>query len=262
MKKFFQVVIATVLLLGCRDEEPAGIGPVLPQAGILRAVQTIASSWNDRQEYTYHPDGRISKIQWERNTPFTTQGIETFMYDNYQRLTHLIREQTGLADEEIRYTYEGNKISEAASYYQNEKYSFSRHTYNSAGQLVMSRFYTRVFPGHEFILDTEVQYSYHSHQNLREVNVFTVDQTTQEKRLHTTRVYPDYLLDRAAVMDTEHSLPGVRLQKHLPTGYQLKTPTSQMNVSFTYRWLPNGKLLDRVSTFSNGGSEQTVYTIE
>jgi YD repeat-containing protein len=257
MKKISLVSFTLALLAGCTDQEPA---LRQPEEFKLKAVQTIGKGWTYQEVYDYHPDGRINEIRWERNTPYTTQGVEKYVYDNHLRLSGMIREMTGIVAEEIRYHYSGSALVEARSYYNGVQESYTLYYYNSVGQLVKSELYSRNPLTDKFNTEGEIQYTYHAHGNVREIKQFVFDSQQSQLKLHSTRTYVEYLLDREAVLDSEPSLPTVRLQKNLPGKYALSTPSSQLTIEFSYRWMPDGKLLDRMVNLPNGSTEQTVYT--
>jgi hypothetical protein len=244
------------MLTGCFDQSST----IQPEFTRLRAVQTVGTDWTYQEMYEYHLDGRIMKIQWERNTPYTTQGVEKYVYDNNLRLSGMIREMTGLVSEERRYKYSGAQIAEASSYYNGVKDSYTLYNYNLSGQLVKSEFYRWYPSATKFNKEEETHYSYHSHGNVHEILQFVFDSQQSQIVLHTTKTFPEYLLNRTAVVDSDPSLPTIRLQKNLPIGYVLKTPTTQSEVSFSYRSMPDGKLLDRTVNYPNGSTEQSVYT--
>jgi hypothetical protein len=257
MKNFSLLIGIMALLIGCVDQET----PInQPKEAKLRAVQTISTSWTYQEEYQYHSDGRISEIQWERNTPFTTQGKEKYVYDNSLRLTGVIREMTGLVTEEIRYRYTGTKLVEASSYSKGIKESYTQYNYGPSGQLVRIEFFKRKPASNEFIADGELRFSYHSHGNVREIQEYVYNQQQSKMILNTTRTFDEYLLNREAVLDAYPAIPTVRLQKNLPVKQVLKTPVAQVEVKFNYRWMPDGTLLDRTATYPDGSIEQTVYT--
>ncbi len=257
MKKYLLVSFTFAVLAGCADQEPS---LNQPEEIRLKAIQTIGTGWTYHERYDYHPDGRINEIRWEQNTPSTTQGIEKYVYDNSLRLLGLIREMTGLVSEEIRYGYAGSQIVQASSYFNGVKESYTLYTYNPVGQLIRSVFYRRNPFKDEFNIEGEIQYTYHSHRNVSEIKHFIFDSHQSGMKLHTTRSYPEYLLDRVAVLDSDPSLPTVGLQKNLPTKYMLTTPSGQMEITYRYRWMPDRKLLDREVNMRNGFNEQTIYT--
>jgi hypothetical protein len=251
------VVFTLVLLAGCTDMEPV---KNQPEETKLRSIQTIGTGWTYQEVYKYQQDGLISEIQWERNTPYNTQGIEKYVYDNSQRLTSIIREMTGVVAEEIQYQYDGSHIKEASSYYNGVKESYTLYNYAQSGQLIKTHFFRRDPSTNNFISEGEIQYTYHLHGNVHEIKQFVFDSQQSQMKLHTTRTYPEYLLNRMAVLDSDTSLPTVRLQKNLPKKYVLTTPSDQMEITYSYRWMPDGKLLDRMINLPNGTAEQTVFT--
>lgn len=259
MKNISYVVFILALLAGCNDQEPTLNRPADVK---LKAVQTIGKGWTYQESYEYHSDLRINKIQWERNTPYTTRGLEKYVYDNNLRLSGMIREMTGIVAEEILYRYDGLQIVEASSYSNGIKESNTIYYYNPAGQLVKSVLYRRDPLANEFTIEGEIQYTYHWHGNVYEVKQFVFDSQQSEMKLHTTRTYPAYLLDRIAVLDSYPSLPTVRLQKNLPEKYILTTPSSQVSVEFAYRWMPDGRLLDRIVNLLDDSTEHTIYTFD
>ncbi|MBL7854262.1 MAG: hypothetical protein JNL17_07680 [Cyclobacteriaceae bacterium] len=258
MKSLIAILAVVALATSCREQEVNSNG----QPSRLRAVQTIANDWTMQDTYTYHTDGRIARIEWERNTPYTTKGVDVYQYDGNLRLTGLVRSISGLVDEQIQFIYDGARIAGEVSWYEGVKEKFTFYEYNDAGQLVKSEFHRRNPEANGFALETEVHYAYHPHGNVAEIKTYVFDSDLQQLRLHTTKAYPDYLLTRFAPLDTEFSLPGIRLQKNLPTRYILTTPDKTLDVTFTYRWMPDGKLLDRTVQFPNGQTEQSIYTFE
>jgi hypothetical protein len=256
MKYTSLILIAMTMFGSCSDPEETISQSAQTK---LRGIKTNGSNWNANEVYEYHLDGRIKEIQWERNTPYTTQGVEKYVYDNNLRLSGMIREMTGLVAEEIRYDYVG-RIVEASSYFNGVKESNTIYYYNPADQLVKSEQYRRDPLANKFNLEGEIQYTYHSHGNVYEIKQFVFDSQQSQMKLHTTRTYPEYLLDRIAVLDSHPSLPTVRLQKNIPKKYVLTTPSSQIEIFYSYRWMPDGKLLDRMTYLPDGSSEQTVYT--
>lgn len=257
MKTLCALVILAFTITGCVEVEPI---PSQPEKSKLRAIQTIGTNWTFQEEYQYHPDGRVEEIRWERNTPFTTQGIETYQYDNNLQLSGMVKEMTGLVVEEIRYRYSGSQIVEASSYSNGVKESYTLYSYNPTGQLVKTQFFKRNPISNEMLGDGETRFSYHQHGNVQEIQEFVLDRQQSQMKLHTTLTFPEYLLNREAVLDAYPTIPRVRLQKNLPTKYVLRTSSTQMEAKFDYRWMPDGILLDRTATYSDGKSEQTVFT--
>ena len=112
------------------------------------------------------------------------------------------------------------------------------------------------------MLAGEVRYSYHHHGNVREIGKYVFDREQQQMKVHTTKIYNNYILDKSAVLDSEPSLPGVRLQKNLPVGYVVNTSGADLQIDFSYRWLPNGNILDRTVQYPNGNTEQAIYQFD
>jgi len=258
-------LILALLYLGslanfsCREERPT---PNVTTPLRLRSVQTIGGSWNSKEDYTYYTDGRIDQIVWQRNTPYTTQGVDQYQYDANLRLAGINRKVTGLVDEEIRYTYDGSRIAAAASYFNGAKQHYTFFDYNAAGQLIKEEFYTSDASANGFLLAGEVRYSYHHHGNVREIGKYVFDREQQQMKVHTIKIYNNYILDKSAVLDSEPSLPGMRLQKNLPVGYVVNTSGADLRIDFSYRWLPNGNILDRTVQYPNGNTEQAIYQFD
>lgn len=257
MKSLYPIFLFAVAFCECIEQEPT-TNP--PQKSQLRALQTIGQGWTYQEEYRYHSDGRVEEIRWERNTPFTTQGVETYQYDNNLQLSGMVKEMTGLVTEEIRYRYSGSQIVEASSYSNGVKESYTLYSYNPTGQLVKTQFFKRNPISSEMLADGETRFLYHPDGNVQEIQEFVYDRQQSQMKLHTTRTFPEYLLNREAVLDAYPTIPKVRLQKNLPTKYVLMTPSTQMEVKFDYRWMPDGILLDRTAIYPDGTSEQTVFT--
>jgi antitoxin component YwqK of YwqJK toxin-antitoxin module len=198
LKTLWALVILAFTITGCVEVEPI---PSQPEKSKLRAIQTIGTNWTYQEEYRYHSDGRVDEIRWERNTPFTTQGVEIYQYDNRLQLSGIIKEMTGLVTEEIRYRYSGSQLAEASSFSNGVKESYTLYSYNPAGQLVKTQFFKRDPSSNEMLADGETRFSYHPHGNVQEIQEFVFDRQQSQMKLHTTRTFDEYLLNREAVLD-------------------------------------------------------------
>ncbi|MEQ9415840.1 MAG: hypothetical protein RIF39_18525 [Cyclobacteriaceae bacterium] len=57
-------------------------------------------------------------------------------------------------------------------------------------------------------------------------------------------------------------MPGIIIQRKLPSGYEMRYPTSTYSYVFNYHFRADGYLSDREATYNDGSKEVSVYTYE
>ncbi len=258
VKQIVLISFSLFLATACQDEE---MEIPNPEDVRLKSVQTIGHGWTLSTVYDYLPDGNLTTVQWERNTPFTTIGTEEYVYGADKRLEKQIISISGVVVTEMRYFYFQGKIVAASAYVEGIKDHYTFFEYNQAGQLIRTEHFKRDDEANGYFQDGEQVFSYHADGNLHKIELAVFSSEVGGLIWNNTKTYASYRSE-PSVVDSESILPGLKLQKNLPTGYELETAGDKFKYSFAYRFYPNGLPADRVTTYPDGQTEQSVYTYQ
>lgn len=224
-------------------------------------MQTIGPTWTQSSVFDYYPDGRLVSVQWERNTPYTTTGLEVYEYDGQNRLIKKINKIQDVITAETEYVYQNNQIVAALTFIDGIKDNYAFYEYDDMGKLIKVEFFRRDYQSNGFYQDEEKMYTYHPDGNLYEIETHVLSQEEGGLVWNNTRTYETYH-EKSSMMDSEPSVPGLKLQENLPLKLSVVTDAGTFNYTFTYRFYPNGLPADRVTVYNDGQTEQTVYTYQ
>lgn len=246
-----------VALASCDSEEPNPSTSLF----LLKSIETTGTSWTEKEEYSYNAGGNLAKIDWVRHTPFETTGSEQYIYGESGKIERVIKAIKGLADEEIRYQYDGDKIVVASSYVNDKKISYQFYDYNEQGKLAATEFYSFNSAANGFDRLGENHYTYYPDGNIHEVKKYDFIQEGASLSLNHTKVYTQYL-EQANVVDMELVIPGVVMQTKLPSRIEYMYSTSSYTYLFDYEFRSDGLPAKRITTYNDGSTESTVFQYE
>jgi hypothetical protein len=261
MTRKFGLLSSIVLLFifqSCEEDQPA---VQVPEELRIKSMQTIGPSWTQSSVFDYHPDGRLASVQWERNTPYTITGQELYEYDAQNRLIKMINKIHDVITTETEYVYQNNRIVAALTFIDGIKDSYSFYEYDDNGKLIKVEFFRKDYQANGYYQDEEKLYTYHPDGNLYEIETYVLSQEEGGLVWNNKRIYETYH-EKISLIDNEPSVPGLKLQKNLPLKFSLVTSAGTFPYTFAYRFYPNGLPADRVTTYNDGQSEQTVYTYQ
>jgi antitoxin component YwqK of YwqJK toxin-antitoxin module len=242
----------------CEEDQPV---VQVPEELRIKSMQTIGPSWTQSSVFDYHADGRLTSVQWERNNPYTTTGQELYEYDDQNRLIKMISKIQDVITTETEYVYQNNRIVAALTFIDGIKDNYTFYEYDNNGKLIKAEFFRKDYQANGYFQDEEKLYSYYPDGNLHEIESFVLSVEEGGLVWNNTRTYETYH-EKSSLIDTEPSVPGLRLQKNLPLKFNLVTGAGTFTYTFSYRFYPNGLPADRVTTFNDGQTEQTVYTYQ
>lgn len=258
IKQIIEALTMLALVTACHNEENEIQNP---KSVNIKSVQTIGHSWTLSTVYNYLPDGNLESIHWERNTPYTTIGSEEYIYGPDRNLQKQIISISGVVASEIRYSWDHGKIVAASAYVDGSKDHYIFFEYNQIGQLTKAEYFKRDAEANGYFQDGVQLFSYYANGNLLKIEHYIFSSDAGSLVWSSTKTYGAYQSE-PAVVDSESILPGLKLQKNLPTGYTLETAEGKFKYSFTYRFYPNGLPANRVTIYPDGQTEQSVYTYQ
>ncbi|MEQ9415838.1 MAG: hypothetical protein RIF39_18515, partial [Cyclobacteriaceae bacterium] len=101
------------VIVACSNDNPS---PAPAETKLkVKSVETTGSSWTSREDYTYNDKDQLTSIIWKRQTPHETVGAEEYFY-NGDQLSQIVKKISGLADEDVQFTYDQNQIIATSSF--------------------------------------------------------------------------------------------------------------------------------------------------
>jgi hypothetical protein len=250
------VLFISAFMLGCNKDED--VTPIQKRA-LLLSYESTSGVLGMKARYEYNVDEQISKIIWERTTPGVTKGTDSFVYDSTGRLIEQIRTITGLVDETTKFTWDGDVIFHSATYSNNQKIAFSFYDYDEQKQLKITETYRK--EGSAGYLRTDsVGFTYHSDGNLFNMFHYSYSLDLFDMIRVATKSFPNYLSSPNPISTVE-VIPGLNLQKNLPTEYLWEGMDNNVPYAFEYELRKDGYPAKRIVR-SNSGDETTVYTYQ
>jgi hypothetical protein len=248
---FFLFISA--FMVGCDGDEE--VAPV-QTAPVLLSYETDSGVLSMKAIYEYNLEGNVSKIIWERATPGITKGTDAFVYDSQGRLKKQIRSITGLVDETIEFTWDGDVIFASATYSNNQKIAFSFYDYDDKSQLKITETY-RKEGSYGYLRTDSIGFTYHPDGNLFKMLHYAYSSDLGKMIQVSTKTFSDYLSSPNPISTVE-VLPDLRLQKNLPTQYLWEGMDSSVPYTFEYELRTDGYPYER-TVHSNSGDETTIY---
>lgn len=257
-QKFLLVVLLLPLLLSC-DKNP-DTTPVKTLFNV-KSITTTGSSWTSREDFTYNNKGQLEAIHWKRQTPYETIGSEEYYYDQAGQLSHIVKKISGLADEELQFTYLQNQVIATSSFVNGKKIAYQLYEYDAEGRLDLVAFYSYNSTANGFDRNGEHRYAYFSDGNVKEIQKFDFSAENATLTWNSTKAYTAYL-EASNPRSLDSDVPGILIQRNLPIGYELRYPSSTYPYHFTYHFNADGYLSKRETTYNDGTMEVAVYTYE
>jgi len=247
-----------IALFACNDENQ---GPTPVETKLkIKSVETTGSSWTSREDYTYNGKDQLTSIIWKRQTPHETVGSEEYFY-NADQISYIVKKTTGLADEEIQFTYDQNQIIATSSFVNGKKIIYQLYEYDSEGRLDVVEFYSFNSAANGYDRLGEHRYSYFSDGNVKEIQKFDFSPDNAALIWNSTKAFTAYL-DVNNPLSLDSTLPGIIIQRNLPNGYEMRYPTNTYSYVFNYHFRADGYPSDREATYNDGSKEVSVYTYE
>lgn len=246
------------LLVACSNDNPS---PAPAETKLkVKSVETTGSSWATREDYTYNDKDQLTAINWKRETPYETVGTEEYFY-NGDQLSHIVKKISGLADEDVQFTYDQNQIIATSSFVNGKKIAYQFYEYDGEGRLVLVEFYTYNSTANGYDRNGEHRYSYYPDGNVREIQKFDFSPESAELIWNSTQAFNTYLeVNNPLQLDSK--LPGIIIQRKLSSGYEMRYPTGTYPYTFSYDFRPDGYPSIRRTTYNDGSEEVSVYTYE
>lgn len=243
----------SVLIVGCDGDEE---GAPVQTAPLLLSYETDSGVLSMKAAYEYNLEEKVSKITWERATPGITKGADVFEYDSQGRLKKQIRSITGLVDETIEFTWDGNVIFASATYSNNQKIAYSFYDYDNKNQLKIIETY-RKESSYGYLRTDSIGFTYHSDGNLFKMLHYAYSSDLANMIRVSTKTFSDYLTSPNPISTVE-VLPVLSLQKNLPTQYLWEGMDSSLPYTFEYDLRTDGYPNER-TVHSSSGDETTIY---
>jgi hypothetical protein len=220
--------------------------------GRNKAYTVIAGNWSITKSYEYNEDGLISKIFWEQNTPYHSEG--TYLY-HYNQAGQVIKKVESALVETI-YTWQDGRIIKAEKYNEGVLKQYTLYGYDDAGNIGESAIHDRQQNG-EFKLSLLFVYLYNLNGNIYKQLTYTPIAGVEEYSLLSTRTYDNYLNKENPFAMVE-ILPNVNSQPNLPGSYRVEENGHNILYQFTYEFGLDGRPTKRTAT-SSSGSEVAFY---
>lgn len=257
-KTLILAVLLMPLLWACDNDKQDPPLITLPK---IKSVETTGSIWSSREEFAYNEKGQLASIQWKRQTPHETTGSETYYYDDTNQLSRIIKKTTGLAEEEVRYTYQQSQIIATSSYVNGLKIAYQLYSYDTEDRLEVIEFYSYNSEANGYDRNGEHRYAYYTDGNVKDIQYFDFHTESATLVWNSTKVYTSYL-DAPNPLSLDSTVPGIVIQRNLPGGLELRYPSSTAPYTFTYEFREDGYPSKRRSTYGDGSSEVSVFTYE
>lgn len=232
-----------VQVLTIKDDELAG----KPRGYELTGGNSIVKRF-----YEYNTDGRISKIRWETYSPYFSQGLETYHYDDNGRVISIDKHP----GKQIVYHWSSDKIIRSDEVVSGVVRTYTEFEYDDAGLVGMATSY-HIQNNGTFSKGLFTLYLYFLDGNLYKSLTYQDTQNPEEPYLVSTKTYDNYI-DVVNHFPMSEVLPSVKLQTKLATTYRLEEGELDHTYNMIYEYRPDGLPEKRIAT-GPGDTQTAVY---
>jgi hypothetical protein len=203
-------------------------------------------SGNDaaKKFFEYDVKGRISRINWETNTPNKRSGTETYFYDEQDHLIKINK----YPGRDIEYVWTNGRIERSNVYQDNNLIQYAHYAYDAAGNIAGVEPYYKQSDG-SFKRGLFGIFLYFTDGNIYKSLVYTDVEGQEEPVLVSTRTYEHYRAELAPLSMVE-ILPTVASQKNLAGSYTVAESGFEFHYTLTYESRPDGLPASRTATSS------------
>ncbi len=222
--------------------------------GKPKSYETTGGGWFYSKMYEYDEKGRLEKIHWEKRTPGTSRGTQTFSYDEQGNLVRI----TDYENIYEVFTYENGRLVKSENFKDDVVKSYHLYDYDDAGYLGgMASFYRQ--PNGEYIKDLVFIYLNHEDGNIYKKLAYSVKEINGEEEftLISTETYRSYQ-DKANPFPMFNVIPTIVSQSKLPGGSLFEDSEKLYQYDFTYVFNLDGMPTSRRVTGS--ANEITYYS--
>ncbi|UII29670.1 hypothetical protein LVD17_15325 [Fulvivirga ulvae] len=262
LSHIFQIIQASEgFLIGDRsqirisinDNDPANPTDPTELQGLPKSYETYAGSWRSKKIYEYSAAGLISKVYWETETPALRTGTEVYYYNTNNQI---VRVNSSMGYDTYFY-YENGKVTKSEKIKNEIIEAYSLYDYDPVGHLGGMVTYHLQESGdyQEGLLHL---YLFYDNNNIYKHEVYTKDAKSEEYILLSTKTYDSYITAHDNPFPMIEVIPGVKMQPNLPTIYRHEEGGADLSYSMSYKFHPDGYVIERTVTSSSGG-EVTYY---
>lgn len=216
--------------------------------GKPKSFETVWENWKTSKTYIYGPDGKISKVEWRKETPNVLTGTDTYYY-LYGKIARINYN----ANHDENYYWEGDKIRTSEVIESGVKTSFSEYEYNPEGYISSQKVYL-LEPNGGYKEAFTYAYLYFPDGNIRMQITFIPDNSIDGYTVISQRFH-DHYSEHLNWFPVNEIVPTLVAQKNLPGSYRIEENGENLLYNFSYQFNSEGKAVKRET---NG--EITTYT--
>ncbi|MCB0597874.1 MAG: hypothetical protein H6557_03305 [Lewinellaceae bacterium] len=216
-----------------------------------KSYETVGGNWRYKRTYEYDGGGRVKKVHWEQETPFFSQGTDTYFYAQ----NGLIERVNYRAGKDEYFYQENGRIVRSEEIANGVMTAYKEYDYDAAGNVGASDTYYRQ-PDGTYAKSLIFVYLYQAEGNIYKQLTYIPTAGSGEPSLNSTRTFEGYS-NIASPFPMIEIIPGVIAQPNLPASYRVEENGADLLYHFSYDFREDGLPVRRHT--SGAGSEVTTY---